>query len=139
MNWFKKISQTENPSEQIARNLPVISSWNGMSLTDIGSSYNSISSSMEDYEVLNGIREIPLSMFENTTPSSKNQAERERVQNLAQQIQENQWIEPLVVAFDDHPSPYIIEGAHRFDALVSVLGAQTLPSLVVIDKSDYGG
>tara|TARA_B100001778_G_scaffold334952_1_gene349453 strand:- start:500 stop:2074 length:1575 start_codon:yes stop_codon:yes gene_type:complete len=118
---------------QTAESLPVITQWQGMPLRPIGDSMHSISASSYKWEILDGIREIPYSMFSNTSISARNSRETAYLQDLARQIQENQSIEPLIVVFDDDPSPYILEGVHRFDALHHMMGAQTLPAMVVLD------
>ncbi len=91
----------------------------------------SISASLTDYEVLQGIREVPLSAFDDPgAPYSPE--ERKRVSDLAYEIQVNGWIAPLIVVIDAE-GPYILEGGHRFDAL-HALGVERLPALVVMDQ-----
>lgn len=139
MNWFQRIAQQDHPMRQTAESLPVITQWQGMSLRPIGDSMHSISASSYKWEILDGIREIPYSMFSNTSISARNSRETAYLQDLARQIQENQSIEPLIVVFDDDPSPYILEGVHRFDALHHMMGAQTLPAMVVLDWTPMMG
>jgi predicted RNA binding protein YcfA (HicA-like mRNA interferase family) len=137
LNRFSSPLRRRASGHDTAMNLPVIDSWNGMQLRPVGDSMNSIGASLYGYEILDGIREIPVSMFSNTSISARNQREHDYLRDLAQEIQTNQSIEPLVVVFDDDPSPYILEGVHRFDSLIHHLGAQTLPALVVLDQTEW--
>lgn len=94
---------------------------------------NSIAASLDDYEVL-GVREVPFSIF---GPKPKNKryysvALEKRVKALAAEIKESGEINPLIVVMS--PSgPYILEGAHRFDALDD-LGLKSFPALVVQEE-----
>ena len=79
-----------------------------------------------DYQVVRGVREVPLSAFtldESPIPRDA------RTINLAREIQESGEINPLIVALDAK-GPYILEGGHRYDAL-RFLGAKSFPALVV--------
>jgi len=87
----------------------------------------SIDATFDDYEVLPGVREIPLSEFE--APPSVNK----RTKGLAEEISNSKEINPLIVAIDDQ-GPYILEGAHRYDAL-KIMGAKSFPAVVVVDKT----
>lgn len=87
---------------------------------------SSISASLTDYEEY-GIREVPMDIFslKGGEPA------------LADAIQQNGWIEPLIVVVDGHPDgvAYILEGSHRIDAL-QTLGVKTFPALVILDLED---
>lgn len=98
---------------------------------------SSISASLTEYEILDGIREVPLSEFQdNGKPSFYSATEEERVKELAAAIKESNTITPLIVVYDgDSRGPYVLEGGHRFDAL-KLLDAKSLPALVVIDKEN---
>lgn len=90
----------------------------------------SIRSSFRDYFVLNGVREVPMSIFRlgNTKPD-------QRILDLIEQIQTSKEITPLIVAIDSWNGPYILEGAHRIDALAH-MGIETFPALIVFDDDD---
>lgn len=95
---------------------------------------SSIGASMSgDYEE-HGIREIPFSAFEdNEAPVSPSRYTRD----LADQIKQNGFIKPLIAVHDSESpkrGPYILEGAHRFDAL-KLLGKKSFPAHVVEDRS----
>jgi hypothetical protein len=87
---------------------------------------NSISATFNDYTVLKGIREVPLSEFNGQYESTA------RTRQLAEGIEESGEINPLIVAIDSE-GPYILEGAHRFDAL-GLMGKTSFPAMVVIDN-----
>ncbi len=93
---------------------------------------SSIAASLEDYEVLAGIRDVPMSLFSQNAPSFYSTSEEQRTRALAEAIRESGVLNPLIVVVDKE-GPYILEGAHRFDAL-KLLGAQRMPALVVIDR-----
>lgn len=89
---------------------------------------SSISASLTDYKVLPGIREIPLSAFDQEYVPENS----ERVRNLVDQINESGEINPLIVV-KDKDGLYILEGGHRYDAL-KLMGAKALPAKLVIDR-----
>jgi len=95
----------------------------------------SISASLENYEVLPGVREVPISAFD---PEYVNKITMDRLDDrtrrLAQEIQQSREINPLIVV-QDSEGMYVLEGGHRFDALVAS-GAKSLPAMVVIDLDD---
>ena len=94
---------------------------------------DSIGASLEDYNVLPGIKEVPMSAFDvEGEPSYRNNSERERTLNLAEEINSNKEINPLIVVQDDQ-GYYVLEGGHRFDALRE-LGIQSFPAVVVRDE-----
>lgn len=95
----------------------------------------SIGASLDDYTVLEGVREVPMTAFDSEYVSSvtpKNLDKRTRL--LAAEIDESKELNPLIVVMDSKGA-YILEGGHRFDSLIS-LGVDSIPALVVIDKSD---
>lgn len=102
---------------------------------DVGEKvYNtsSIGSSIDDYEVQKGIREVPFSSFDQMGDLKYYSKNTEaRTKDLAEQIKQSGRIDPLIVAMDKE-GPYILEGAHRFDALRE-LGAKSFPAMVVHD------
>ncbi len=104
----------------------------GLEVRDHVPNTDSISGSFSQYHVLSGIREIPYSAFENhITPSSL----PSRLKKLRDEISENKEINPLIVGIDKH-GPYIIEGVHRYDALLH-LGKTKFPAKIVVGKFDH--
>lgn len=102
----------------------------GLRVADDIPNTGSISSSLIDYEVLSGIREVPLSEFDISPYHAAD--DNNRVSRLAWEIKENGWVTPLIVVIDAEGA-YILEGGHRLDAL-GALGIESLPALVVIDR-----
>lgn len=97
---------------------------------------SSIDASLTDYEILPGIREIHMSeMDPSYSGQSYSATENERIDRLAEQITESGEINPLIVVVDKHKHPYILEGGHRYDALIR-LKAKSFPARVVIDTSE---
>jgi hypothetical protein len=98
----------------------------------------SISASLDDYTVLEGVREVPMSAF--ADPSTKGNfnsaSERERVARLAAAIAESGEINPLIVVIDNEGA-YVLEGGHRLSALHE-LGKTSIPALVVLDNDSLG-
>lgn len=94
---------------------------------------SSISATIDDYEILDGVRELPLSDF-NSKPTDLFYAadDIKRTKELAEKIKRNGKIDPLIVVIDKE-GPYILEGAHRLGAL-DILGKKTFPAQVVIDN-----
>jgi hypothetical protein len=93
---------------------------------------SSISSSFTEYEVLKGIREVPLSDFRSAPLQLFCAADDiRRCEDLAERIRQSEEISPLIVAVD-RKGPYILEGAHRLGAL-HLLKAKTFPAMVVMD------
>ena len=86
----------------------------------------SIAASLNSYKILPGIREVSLDLFEQ--PPTRTQ----RTKALADEIAASKTIAPLIVVIDE-VGPYILEGAHRYDAL-KILDATSFPALVVIEK-----
>lgn len=101
---------------------------------------SSISASLNEYDALQGIREVPFSAFPDMGDLRYYSPEEEqRTKLLARAIKNSGEISPLIVVVDEQ-GPYILEGAHRFDALRE-LGASSFPALVVLDtesRSDSG-
>lgn len=92
----------------------------------------SIAASLTDYEVLDEVREVPLSAFEvRGKPKFYSASEEARTTRLADRIKESKQISPLIVVVDAK-GPYILEGGHRFDAL-RLLEAKSFPAVVVRD------
>jgi hypothetical protein len=98
----------------------------GLRVRDEIPNTDSIAATFENYKVLPGVREVPFSDF------SGPDAPTARTRKLAEAIEESGEISPLIVAIDKG-GPYILEGAHRYDAL-QMLGKTSFPAMVVIDK-----
>lgn len=96
---------------------------------------SSISASMDEYRIANGLREIPISDFDNARDIfyAKNDFDRSRL--LSEKIRSSGYVVPLIIAVDSiADGPYILEGSHRFVAL-TYLGVKSFPALLVIDLS----
>lgn len=94
---------------------------------------DSISGSLDEYTILPGIREVPLSDF-SLTGRSYSVKRSEWIELLANKIADNGWIAPLIVVVD-RDGPYILEGGSRSEALFR-LGVKTMPAVVVIDEGN---
>jgi hypothetical protein len=98
----------------------------------------SIRSSLDNFTVLTGVREVPMSAFDPGYVSEISMDTLDgRTRRLAEEIQASGEITPLIVV-QDAQGMYVLEGGHRFDALIAS-GAQSLPALVVIDQSNPPG
>ena len=108
-------------------------SVSGLRVKGSAPNQDSIAASFNDYEVLPDVREVPLSDF-NAAPHEMfySSSDLKRVRELAEAIENNGWITPLIVVLDSDPKPYILEGAHRLAAL-HTLSKPTFPALVVKD------
>ena len=98
----------------------------------------SIDSSLTDYEILSGIREVDVSSFQgagiNPKRLSYSKTEHDRILRLAEAIRESGEINPLIVVVEANnlkEGPYILEGGHRFTAL-QVLGKKSFPAKVIV-------
>lgn len=95
----------------------------------------SISSSLDEYTVLPGVREVHMSdMDPDYKVGSYSKSENERVDILTRRIAESKEIAPLIIVIDKEKYPYVLEGGHRYDALRK-LGARSFPAKIVIDTS----
>jgi hypothetical protein len=96
---------------------------------------SSIGASLENYEVLNGIRVVPTTAFDKEyLDSLRKRGIDKRTSDLSDQIKQSKEINPLIVAIDNQGA-YIIEGGHRFDALMTQ-GRKSVPAKVVIDNDN---
>jgi hypothetical protein len=75
----------------------------------------SISAELDEYTVLPGVREVPISEF-TLTGRSYSVSETKRIEDLAERITDSGEINPLIVVIDAE-GPYILEGGHRAEAL----------------------
>lgn len=137
--FYKEIARTTKLARRVAtryakRDYPKAGgSVSGLRVKGDAPNQNSISASFSDYEVLPDVREVPLSDFD-AAPHDMfySASDLGRVRELAEAIEHNGWIAPLIVVIDDDPKPYILEGAHRLAAL-HTLSKRTFPALVVRD------
>lgn len=105
----------------------------GMSVRDSVPNTSSIGASLTEYVVLKGIREISFGQFSDLPPLTfHSRSDKERSEILAGQVNNSDEINPLIVVVDGE-GLYVLEGAHRFDAL-RLLKKKSFPALVVIDK-----
>jgi hypothetical protein len=96
---------------------------------------SSIAASFDDYEILSGVREVPRNAFDPEYLGSLSYEKLDkRTKDLAEQIKQSKEINPMIVGVDSKGA-YIVEGGHRFDALMSQ-DTKSIPAVVVIDKSD---
>lgn len=91
---------------------------------------SSISASLTDYDILPGVREVPMAAFDRAYVSTVRPDAR--VRDLMAQIESSGEINPLIVVADAE-GYYVLEGGHRFDALIA-LGKKSIPAQVVIAR-----
>lgn len=94
----------------------------------------SIEASIEDYEILDGIREVGVGHFEPYCGLESvfyDIRDIRRAEELAKRIEISRRITPLIVV-EDEDGPYLLEGLHRYAALRS-LGKKSFPAVVVVD------
>jgi hypothetical protein len=94
---------------------------------------DSISASLYEYEILRGIRVLPMGDF-HCTGKHYSVSGQKRIDALASQIKSSNSVSPLIVVIDND-GPYILEGSTRIEALYKI-GAKSFPALVVIDKEE---
>lgn len=110
------------------------STASGLTVLDSVPNRASIADTLDDYKILKGVRELSFGLFDAPEEVSYYSAsEKQRVKDLAAEIKNSGEIKPLIVVVDSE-GPYILEGAHRFDALRE-LKLKTFPALVVFDTS----
>jgi len=85
----------------------------------------SIGATLSNYKVLPDVRVVDFSLFNGPDPLTS------RTKSLMEQIGDSGEINPLIVVFDKK-GPYILEGAHRYDALQH-LGKTKFPAKIVLD------
>lgn len=92
----------------------------------------SISSTLNTYQTLKGIRAVPMANFNSSFQANFYSAsDMAKCKSLAEQIKASQEISPLIVVVDKE-GPYILEGAHRLVAL-GMLQVESIPAMVIID------
>lgn len=133
----RRLAQSAQPSPFESYYPPAESSVGGLAVLSDVPNMDSIGSSLGDYDVLPGIRQVDFSLFTqmgDLSFYSKN--EQERTEALAEEIRASGAISPLIVVVDQE-GPYVLEGGHRFDAL-RMLGIQSFPAIVVVDNEAMG-
>ena len=131
MNWLQKIANPISPEyweNQYPRAGITVSGL--LVLKDIPNT-GSISASLNDWERLPDIREIPVAEFGGTGPVFRAADDNQRSRLLAEEIKKSGEISPLIIAIGDG-EPWILEGLHRYMAL-GILGVETFPALVVME------
>ena len=93
---------------------------------------DSIEATLTDYEILKGIRIVPLSDFDGPRSVFYAKNDFDKSRELAIAIKQSKEITPLIIVIDED-GPYILEGSHRYVALYN-LGIKHLPAMIVIDK-----
>jgi uncharacterized ParB-like nuclease family protein len=124
-NPFQTAFTQVSPGDEVA----------GLTVREYVPNIDSISASLENYEVLSGIRKVPARAFDAEYLDSLRAGSLDkRTADLSEQIKQSKEINPLIVAVDSKGA-YIIEGGHRFDALMTQ-GRESVPAKVVIDQDD---
>ena len=141
----KAIDVTANKAESVNRQADNTSTKDfpnakdivsGLKVRDSVPNISSIDSSLDDYTILDGVREIQMSDFEvQGKPKYYSKSEEKRTLDLAEQIRKNKEINPLIVV-QDKDGLYILEGGHRWDALRE-LGIKSFPAIVVRDNESF--
>lgn len=136
---YKSLFETERDfKKELDKLYPVVKGKvSGLDVEKEIPNLSSIKSSMNDYFILKGIREIPLKFFKSKPKElfyAKDDLDRTR--ELAEEIKYNKYISPLIVVIDseDLNYPYILEGGHRLGAL-NILNKKTFPALIVIEEN----
>jgi len=131
----KKIAQNNNCTilspEELDQFYPKINGYSdGRIIREDIPNMSSIASSLNDYIIIPGIRNIPLSEF-SLSGTSYSMQEINRINLLSQQIKQSNEINPLIVVMDEQ-GLYILEGGHRAEALY-LLKANYLPAKLILD------
>jgi hypothetical protein len=106
---------------------------------DVGDKINNFgsyaSSGIDDVE--QGIHRVPMSAFEVTHPNKMFYAKNDidHVHRLAEQIKQNKYMDPLLVAMDKKGA-YVLEGSHRLGA-AHLLGMKEIPAMIGHEADVY--
>lgn len=92
---------------------------------------SSIQASINNPNILQGIREVPMSDF-SLTGKHYSVEGTNKIRKLQSDIKASNKITPLIVVVDKD-GPYILEGSTRADALHNI-GAKSFPAIVVLDN-----
>ena len=108
----------------------------GYDVGDKIKNYGSYASSGID-DVEKGIHRVPLSAFEVTHPNKLFYAKNDidHVHKLAEQIKQNKYMDPLLVAMDKKGA-YVLEGGHRLGA-AHLLGMKEIPAMIGHEPENY--
>lgn len=135
---MEEVDKVELLVASLDKRLPRIGNTvSGMMVGSRVDNMGSIEANFNDYETLDGIREVPMSEFPDMVgeqPVFYDTATERRTRELADAIDDSGTITPLIVVYDSD-GPYILEGAHRFDALM-ILGKSSFPAKIVIDTEN---
>lgn len=132
---MKKTARLLNIASQLIKDYPKAGATvDGLTVRSDIPNQSSIQSSFNDYEILPGIREIPMSEFGGPKSVFYSTDDFQKSKELAEKIKESGEINPLIIAIDQE-GPYILEGGHRYVALY-YLNKKSLPALVVIDQDE---
>ena len=127
MSWLQKIALDWDSKYPLAGNMV-----NGLKVRGQVPNMDSISSSLLDYKILPGIREIPMWDVGGARGTFYAHDDIQKSIRLAEEIKTSREISPLIVEVNERDDLNIIEGTHRLAAL-SELGAKFFPAIVVID------
>jgi len=92
---------------------------------------DSIGATFDEYEVLDGVREVSMDEFGGPQSVFYAADDFNRSKTLAEKIEQSGEISPLIIAVDSD-GPYILEGAHRYVALHN-MGKKSFPAIIVKD------
>lgn len=141
MNWLQKIAteylhpNIEKMIDYWDKKYPICKdSVSGLLINSDIPNTNSISSSMENWQELKGIRELPMSDFAEPKNIFYAANDFQKSRHLSDQIKHSKTISPLIIGIDKE-GPYILEGVHRYVAL-HYINIPSFPALVIIDISD---
>lgn len=106
----------------------------GLAVRDHIPNQASIDASVDNPTVLPGVREVPMSLFQDAgeAPRYATPRREQAAARLAEDISRSKELNPLIVVIDAE-GPYVLEGATRYDAL-KTLGVKSLPAMVVLDE-----
>jgi disulfide oxidoreductase YuzD len=125
----------ENPLQQAFTTINPGDKVSGLTVRKDVPNMGSIGATFDNYEILEGIRKVPTKAFDREYLDSLNPAKLDkRTADLSDQINQSKEINPLIVAVDNQGA-YIVEGGHRFDALMTQK-RESVPAVVVIDKDN---
>jgi hypothetical protein len=122
---------TESSLEELDKKYPLAGSIvDGREVLKDIHNITSIGSSLENYKILKGIREVPMTDFQVTGRHYSVEGDK-KIEQLSQAILQSNKISPLIVVVDSE-GPYVLEGSTRIDALKRIK-AKSFPALVVLD------
>lgn len=134
--WFDAMSAAQR---QTVDALPEWAGEGGFALRNGGENaeddiYTSADSNFTDYEVVPGVRSVPLKALGDLGGYSE-PGEQRRINDLAARMREGREVTPIFVGVDATGDAYIIEGQHRARAFAA-LGMESIPAKAIVDFSD---